>query len=74
MASGWSKAETQSLIGIWGEEKIQRTLDGVVRNKTIYQKVAVAMNSLGHSKSWQQCRTKIKNLVQRYKKVSTTCL
>lgn len=74
MASGWSKAETQSLIGIWGEEKIQRALDGVVRNKTIYQKVAVAMNSLGHSKSWQQCRTKIKNLVQRYKKVSTTCL
>ena len=71
MAAGWSKEQTKALVGIWGEENIQSALDGVVRNKTIYQKVAVALNALGHNKSWEQCRTKVKNLVQKYKKVST---
>lgn len=70
MAAGWTSNETKALIGIWGEEEIQNALDGVVRNKTIYQKVAVAMGELGYIKTWQQCRTKIKNLVQKYKKVS----
>ena len=70
MAAGWTSNETKAFIGIWGEEEIQNALDGVVRNKTIYQKVAVAMGELGYIKTWQQCRTKIKNLVQKYKKVS----
>lgn len=72
MATGWSSEETKVLIGIWGEEEIQTALDGVVRNKVVYQKVATALSALGHSKNWQQCRTKVKNLVQRYKKVCTT--
>ena len=70
MAAGWTSAETQALIAIWGEEEIQNALDGVVRNKTIYLKVARAMDELGHAKTWQQCRTKVKNLVQKYRKVS----
>ena len=30
----------------------------VVENKTIYQKVDTAMNTLGYDKTWQQSRTK----------------
>ena len=69
MAAGWCAEETKALVGIWGEAEVQQALDGVVRNKTIYQKVATALNALGYEKNWQQCRTKVKNLVQRYKKV-----
>ena len=53
-----------------GDEEVQRTLDCVVRNKTIYQKVSARMARLNYDKTWEQCRTKIKNLVQKYKKVS----
>ena len=67
MAAGWTSEETRALIAIWGEEEIQNALDGVVRNKTIY---ARAMAELGYDKTWQQCRTKVKNLVQKYRKVS----
>lgn len=68
MAADWTQ-ETKALIGIWGEAEVQNALDGVVRNKTIYQKVAGVMNMLNYAKTWQQCRTKVKNLVQKYKKV-----
>ena len=74
MAAGWTADETKALIGIWGEEEVQNALDGVVRNKTIYQKIAAAMARLGYAKTWQQCRTKVKNLVQKYKKVSLTAV
>ena len=61
MAAGWTADETKGLIGIWGEEEVQNALDGVVRNKTIYQKIAAARARLGNAKSWQQCRTKVRN-------------
>lgn len=72
MATGWSSEKTKALIEIWGEEEIQRALDRVARNEVVYQKVATALRTLGHSKNWQQCRTKMENLIQRYKKVCTT--
>ena len=70
MAAEWTSEETKALIGIWGKEEVQNALDCVVRNKTIYQKIAASMASLGYVKTWQQCRTKVNNLVQKYKKVS----
>ena len=74
MAAGWDFAEAKALLGIWGDADVQSQLDGIVRNKAIYQKVATAMAELGYSRTWQQCRVKVKNLVQRYKKVSLQLL
>ena len=51
MAAGWCAEETKALVGIWGEAEMQQALDGVVRNKTIYQKVATALNALGYEKT-----------------------
>ena len=37
MAAGTGcKEETRALLGIWGVAYVQSQLDGVVRNKTIY--------------------------------------
>ena len=74
MAAGWDYAETKDLLGVWGDADVQSQLDGIVRNKAIYQKVAAAMAELGYNRTWQQCRVKVKNLVQRYKKVSLQLL
>ena len=70
MAAGWTADETRALVGIWGQENIQNELDGVARNRTIYEKIAKELREIGYEKTWQQCRTKIKNLTQKYRKVS----
>ena len=54
---------------IWGAANIQSQLDGIVRNRTIYRKIAADHTALGYDRTWQQCKTKIKNMVQKYKKV-----
>ena len=70
IAAGWNFAETKALLGIWGDADVQNQLDGIERNKAISQKVATAIAALGYSRTWLQCRVKVKNLVQRYKEVS----
>lgn len=39
MASEWSCEATQALLGIWGEQNVQSQLDGVARNRNIYEKL-----------------------------------
>ena len=70
MAASWSAAETRDLISVWGHANVQNELDGVTRNRTIFDSIAKEMPELGHEKTWKQCRTKVKNLTQRYRKVS----
>ena len=68
--AGWSEEETSVLISIWGAANVQQQLDSVTRNRHIYEKIANDMAEHGYHKTWQQCKTKIKNLTQRYRKVS----
>ena len=70
MAAGWSAEETRALVGVWGQENVQSELDGVTRNRTVFDRIAKEMRELGFERTWQQCRTKIKNLTQKYRKVS----
>ena len=70
MAAGWRVEETRALVSLWGQANVQSELDIVVRNRTIYERIAREMRALGYDRMWQQCRTKIKNLTQKYRKVS----
>ena len=69
MAAGWTTEITRALIAVWGQANVQNQLDGVVRNRTIYEKISRELAQLGYDRSWEQCRTKIKNLTQKYRKV-----
>ena len=69
MAGAWSVEETKALIAIWGQEHMQSQLDRVHRNRDIYERVAMELKDSGYVKTWKQCRTKIKNLTQKYRKV-----
>ena len=71
MAAGWSGEETRALVSVWGQENTQSELDGVTRNRTIFERIAKELREMGFEKTWQQCRTKIKNLTQKYRKVRT---
>ena len=45
MAAGWSAQETRVLVSIWGEADVQSQLDGVVRNKVVYEKIIYWLTS-----------------------------
>ncbi|KAA8580146.1 hypothetical protein FQN60_005681 [Etheostoma spectabile] len=60
--SSWSDEETLALISIWGDEDVQRTLRGFVHNGHVYADISERMRNLGHSKTSEQCRWKVKSL------------
>ena len=72
--AGWSNEATRALISLWGEANVLEKLDGVSRNRMIYEEIAKAMRKAGHDYSWKQCRRKVKNLTQKYRKVFFKCL
>ena len=74
MAAGWSTEATRALVSVWSQENVQSELDGVSRNRTIFERISKELRDKGYEKTWQQCRTKIKNLTQKYRKVRKTLL
>ena len=74
MAAGWTFGATKALVSVWGQESVQNELDGVARNRTIYERISRELMAKGFEKTWQQCRTKVKNLTQKYRKVSKVLL
>ena len=63
MAAGWDFVETKALLGIWEDADIQNQIDGIVRNKAIYQKVATAMAEVGYCRTWHCAKLPV---AQRY--------
>ena len=70
MAVLWSTQETKVFLDVWGADSMQHEQDGIMRNRIVYTKVASGLAELGYDRAWQRCKTKVKNLVQRYRKVS----
>ena len=64
MAS-WTDLEVKSLLAIWNDSKIQEELDGAVRNKAVYEKIAQKMKEQGHQPDWKQCPSKVKKTKYR---------
>ena len=66
----WTNEETSALISIWADENVQKQLDGAARNRVVYEKISRNLSEIGfNTKSWKQCRTKIKNFIQAYRNV-----
>jgi len=49
--AGWSSEATRALILLWGEVNVQEKLDGVSRNRTIYEGIAEGMRKAGYDYS-----------------------
>ena len=69
MSGSWSIEEMKTLISIWGEESIEGRLDSAHRNQHIFEQITHEISDKEYEKTWQQCRTKMKNLIQKYRKV-----
>ncbi|XP_029942348.1 trihelix transcription factor GT-3a-like [Salarias fasciatus] len=65
----WCNGEVEALLGIVGEEDIQRDLDGAVRNQKTFIVISGRMKELGFDRTAEQCRAKLKKLRGDYRKV-----
>lgn len=65
----WSQEETELLIAVWSEEKIQHDLGESLRNEKVYRELSGRLAKVGVSRSAKQCREKIKKLKLEYRKI-----
>ncbi|CAN8257427.1 unnamed protein product [Cochlearia groenlandica] len=66
----WSIEETKELLGI--REELDQTFMETKRNKILWEVVAAKMADKGFVRSAEQCKSKWKNLVTRYKVSETS--
>lgn len=58
----WTDQETQTLIRIWGEDKTQRELRGVLQNGHIFAMISKKMATHGYIRTAEQCQSRVKRL------------
>ena len=56
----WADKGIKALLTIWGDSKLQEELDGAVRNKVVFQRIAKKLREQGYERDWKQCRAKVK--------------
>ena len=65
----WMATKTVALISAWREEKVREMVTGSKCNRVVYSMIGEKMSESGWKRTWEQCRTKLKNLVSRCRKV-----
>lgn len=50
MAAGWSSEDTRALVSVWSQTNVQAELDGVKRNRTIFERISRELSELGVTK------------------------
>lgn len=58
----WSDRETQALLEIWGEDHIQLTLRGCLKNRHVFEYISRSMTAQGFVRTAEQCHTRVKRL------------
>lgn len=58
----WSDQETRTLLDIWGEDTVQLTLRGSLKNRHVFEYISEKMNDSGFMRTTDQCYSRIKRL------------
>lgn len=58
----WSDQETRTLLEIWGEDNVQLTLRGCLKNRHVFEYISEKMSDGGFIRTSEQCYTRIKRL------------
>ena len=69
MADTWWFEETKLLIALWSEEVEQHELNTMHNKKLVWHKLNQGTANGGYLRSAQQCRVKINNFKQKYRKI-----
>ncbi|XP_063074204.1 uncharacterized protein zgc:113263, partial [Engraulis encrasicolus] len=62
----WSDRETRALLGIWGEDRVQCSLRGCLKNRHIFRHISRRLRTQGFTRTAQQCQTRVKRLKARF--------
>ncbi|KAL0962925.1 hypothetical protein UPYG_G00347210 [Umbra pygmaea] len=62
----WTEPETLALIELWGDDQVQGSLRGCVRNGHIFAEISEKLASMGHLKTAEQCHSRVKRLRDNY--------
>ncbi|CAB1346091.1 unnamed protein product [Coregonus sp. 'balchen'] len=57
-----SDRETQALLGVWGEDHVQLSLRGCLKNRHVFEYISRRMMAQGFIRTAEQCHTRIKRL------------
>ena len=63
----WSDTEIQTLLALWSDDEIQRSLQGAFRKQPVWQKIAAQMEKQAFHRTPKQVSSKIKQLKKQYK-------
>ncbi|XP_027128087.1 uncharacterized protein zgc:113263 isoform X1 [Larimichthys crocea] len=58
----WSDQETRILLEIWGEDSVQLTLRGCLKNRHVFEYISEKMSERGFIRTSEQCYSRIKRL------------
>ena len=58
----WSDRETQALLEVWGEDHVQLSLRGCLKNRHVFEYISRRMTTQGFIRTAEQCHTRIKRL------------
>ena len=45
--AGWTAEETSALVSVWGHAEVQTKLDGVTRNRTVFERISKELREMG---------------------------
>jgi len=65
----WSVDEVTTFLHLIADDKIQRELDGTTRNLKVFKEVSALLSVRGYSRTFQQCRDKLKKLKSEYRAI-----
>lgn len=65
----WSSEEVKVLLACWAEESVQEELRTTPRNERVFAQLSSELAMQGFNKTTSQCRSKIRVLKQKYKKI-----
>uniref|UniRef100_A0A8C2GEF2 Zgc:113263 n=1 Tax=Cyprinus carpio TaxID=7962 RepID=A0A8C2GEF2_CYPCA len=62
----WSDRETQALLDIWGDDRVQHSLMSCPKNRHIYKYISKRMMALGFNRTGVQCHSRVKRLKSQF--------
>lgn len=65
----WTSDEVKELLTRWAEESFQDQLRSTQRTERVYAQLSSALATQGFDKTTSQCRSKIRVLKQKYKRI-----
>lgn len=65
----WTSDEVKVLLTRWAEESVQEQLRSTQRNERVFAQLSSELATQGFDKTTSQCRSKIRLLKQKYKRL-----